>query len=158
LWSWWRKGSSSTTAVSSASQNSSATTTAAQILPQYAPPPVRTAYSVAPAAQANDASTSDNQFALLDQPPATNQYGGQKSCPVTGNPLGSMGPPVAVTCNGKTIYLCCQGCLQKFQSNCSVYADIAEFETNPNRDHSDAGPVYCCSSGCSSCGCCGAGH
>ena len=30
-------------------------------------------------------------------------------CPVTGKPLGSMGPPVTVTINGRTVELCCEG-------------------------------------------------
>lgn len=31
-------------------------------------------------------------------------------CPVTGKPLGSMGPPVSVTIDGRTVQLCCEGC------------------------------------------------
>ncbi len=34
----------------------------------------------------------------------------QKTCPVTGKVLGSMGTPVQVTLAGKSIFLCCQGC------------------------------------------------
>ena len=32
------------------------------------------------------------------------------TCPVTGKPLGSMGPPVRVTVAGRSVLLCCQGC------------------------------------------------
>jgi Cu(I)/Ag(I) efflux system membrane fusion protein len=34
----------------------------------------------------------------------------QKTCPITGKPLGSMGPPAKVTLNGKPVFLCCSGC------------------------------------------------
>jgi len=34
----------------------------------------------------------------------------QKVCPVSGQPLGSMGKPYKVTVNGQEVFLCCQGC------------------------------------------------
>ena len=34
----------------------------------------------------------------------------QKICPVSGEPLGSMGKPVKVTVKGQTVFLCCAGC------------------------------------------------
>lgn len=44
-------------------------------------------------------------------------YGGQKTCPVTGEELGSMGKPVAVTVKGQTVYVCCRGCAAKAQAD-----------------------------------------
>jgi Cu(I)/Ag(I) efflux system membrane fusion protein len=35
---------------------------------------------------------------------------GQKTCPVTNEPLGSMGVPVKVTLNNQPVFLCCKGC------------------------------------------------
>jgi hypothetical protein len=32
------------------------------------------------------------------------------TCPVTGKPLGSMGPPVTINVAGRSIVLCCKGC------------------------------------------------
>jgi Cu(I)/Ag(I) efflux system membrane fusion protein len=32
------------------------------------------------------------------------------TCPVTGKPLGSMGPPVRITVAGRSVVLCCKGC------------------------------------------------
>jgi hypothetical protein len=112
-------------------------------------------YTAAPATPTNDGAAASNRFALLDQPSSAMPYGGQKTCPVTGAPLGSMGPPVPVTYNGKTIWLCCQGCVEKFNTNASVYADLAALETSPGRSYaSTSSPSYSCSgSGCSS-GCC----
>jgi hypothetical protein len=34
----------------------------------------------------------------------------QKVCPVTGEPLGSMGAPVKITVKDRTVFLCCSGC------------------------------------------------
>jgi YHS domain-containing protein len=34
----------------------------------------------------------------------------QKVCPVSGEPLGSMGKPVKVEIKGRTVFLCCGGC------------------------------------------------
>jgi YHS domain-containing protein len=42
-------------------------------------------------------------------------FGGQKLCPVTGEELGSMGPPIPVNVKGQTIYVCCKGCVAKVQ-------------------------------------------
>lgn len=44
-------------------------------------------------------------------------YGGQKTCPVTGEELGTMGKPVAVTVKGETVYVCCRGCAAKAQAD-----------------------------------------
>lgn len=44
-------------------------------------------------------------------------YGGQKTCPVTGEELGAMGKPVAVTVKGRTVYVCCRGCADKAQAD-----------------------------------------
>ena len=48
-------------------------------------------------------------------------YGGQKTCPVMGEELGSMGPAVPVTVKGETIYVCCQGCASKVQRDLDKY-------------------------------------
>jgi len=37
----------------------------------------------------------------------------QGICPVTESALGSMGMPVKITLRGKTVYLCCKGCIGK---------------------------------------------
>lgn len=50
-----------------------------------------------------------------DGKPAVGLYGGQRTCPVTGEALGGMGPPVPVTLNGQTVYVCCKACVAKAQ-------------------------------------------
>lgn len=34
----------------------------------------------------------------------------QKLCPVSGEPLGSMGVPIKVTDDGRHLFICCDGC------------------------------------------------
>ncbi len=50
-------------------------------------------------------------------PTAALPFGGQKTCPVTGEELGSMGKPVPVTVKGQTVYVCCRGCAGKAQAD-----------------------------------------
>jgi YHS domain-containing protein len=49
------------------------------------------------------------------------RWGGQKRCPVTGEELGSMGPPISVTVRGKTIWVCCKACVAAVQRNPDKY-------------------------------------
>jgi len=44
-------------------------------------------------------SDEDRQFVLA-----------QKVCPVSEEPLGSMGTPIKVTVNGRHLFICCKGC------------------------------------------------
>lgn len=46
---------------------------------------------------------------------AARPYGGQKTCPVMDEPLGSMGPAIPISVEGETIYVCCKGCAAKVQ-------------------------------------------
>lgn len=48
-------------------------------------------------------------------------YGGQRTCPVTGEPLGSMGPAIPVAVGTDTVYVCCKGCVTKVQRDPSRY-------------------------------------
>jgi Cu(I)/Ag(I) efflux system membrane fusion protein len=45
----------------------------------------------------------------------------QKICPVTGKPLGSLGPPCRVVVNGVTVFLCCDGCEPALKENPGKY-------------------------------------
>ncbi len=45
----------------------------------------------------------------------------QKVCPVSEQPLGSMGDPIPVTVDGETIYVCCAGCVEKVRANFAEY-------------------------------------
>jgi YHS domain-containing protein len=45
----------------------------------------------------------------------------QKVCPVSGEPLGSMGTPYKVTVQGREVLLCCQGCEAQIKENPEKY-------------------------------------
>ncbi len=45
----------------------------------------------------------------------------QKVCPVTGAKLGSMGKPVRAAAAGRTIFLCCAGCVDKLAAKPDYY-------------------------------------
>lgn len=45
----------------------------------------------------------------------------QKVCPVSGDPLGSMGKPYKVTVQGRDVLLCCQGCKSALEKNPEKY-------------------------------------
>lgn len=63
-------------------------------------------------------------------PPAATatRYGGQKTCPVMGDALGSMGAPIPVVANGETIYVCCKGCVRRVQADPDKYLAIVRAE------------------------------
>lgn len=42
-------------------------------------------------------------------------------CPVSGEPLGSMGDPILMNQRGRDVRLCCAGCPAKFEANPSKY-------------------------------------
>ncbi len=50
----------------------------------------------------------------------------QRLCPVTGEALGSMGPPIPVAALGKTIYVCCRSCVRAVQQDPLRYLRIVE--------------------------------
>lgn len=72
-------------------------------------------------ASALPASRGDAVAANASSSPAQGLYGGQKTCPVTGEPLGDMGTPIPVTVKGQTLYVCCRGCVAKVQRDPDGY-------------------------------------
>jgi YHS domain-containing protein len=45
----------------------------------------------------------------------------QRICPVSGQPLGSMGVPVKVTVKGQDVFLCCEGCKEAIEKDPDTY-------------------------------------
>ena len=45
----------------------------------------------------------------------------QQVCPVSGEPLGSMGKPYKVTVDGHEVFLCCQGCEAELRAHPEKY-------------------------------------
>lgn len=52
----------------------------------------------------------------------------QQACPLTGESLGSMGPPISVTVDGRNIHVCCQSCVAEVKKNPKKYAKIVADE------------------------------
>lgn len=50
----------------------------------------------------------------------------QQICPVTDEPLGSMGTPIKVTVDGHDVFVCCAGCEDELKSNFDEY--VAKIE------------------------------
>ena len=45
----------------------------------------------------------------------------QTTCPVSGQPLGSMGKPPKITIGDKSLFVCCAGCTDKLEANADAY-------------------------------------
>ncbi|MFZ5833608.1 MAG: hypothetical protein ACOY3P_26265 [Planctomycetota bacterium] len=62
------------------------------------------------------------EAALAKLPPELQQLAKQqKICPVSGEPLGSMGVPYRVQVKDREVLLCCQGCEEEIQTNPEKY-------------------------------------
>jgi len=53
--------------------------------------------------------------------PTRSRTTAQSVCPVTGEKLGSMGPPIPLTVMGRTVYVCCEGCVNTLRRNPEKY-------------------------------------
>lgn len=64
----------------------------------------------------------DVQAALAELPPEDRLVAEeQKVCALSGEPLGSMGPPIKVEYEGKPVFLCCKGCTAAFEADPEKY-------------------------------------
>jgi len=45
----------------------------------------------------------------------------QKTCPVSGQALGSMGTPLKMQVGDQAVFLCCRSCVKKFESDPQKY-------------------------------------
>ena len=45
----------------------------------------------------------------------------QRTCPVTKQPLGSMGQPIRVSVQGRSLFVCCEGCVDSLKTNPAKY-------------------------------------
>lgn len=65
---------------------------------------------------ASDASTTSSDSSTTSSVPA-----GEDVCIVSGEKLGSMGEPVTIEHNGRTVRFCCKSCVKQFQENPDEY-------------------------------------
>ena len=70
--------------------------------------------------------TLAQQTPLMSQAEAQPIEVGNKICPVSGNKVGEMGPPIKFTYNGKVYNLCCPMCIKSFKHEPKKYSKIAE--------------------------------
>ena len=77
------------------------------------------------------AQPTGNDATFRSQP--TPQARAQRLCPVTGEELGSMGPPIAVNAMGKRIYVCCDSCVAAVRRNPEKYLQKVIDELAPVR-------------------------
>lgn len=54
-------------------------------------------------------------------PPVKSQPYTLSTCPVSGEPLGSMGDPIIKEIDGREVRLCCKMCVSKFEKNADAY-------------------------------------
>lgn len=68
---------------------------------------------------AKTVSLTEGQIAKIKTLPAGEQEAALKQavCPISGDHLGSMGTPFKITAEGRTFYLCCDGCEDKVKEN-----------------------------------------
>ena len=76
------------------------------------PPKVEGPKSEVPKTGAAAVTLTTDELAAIKELPAAEQDQAIKQavCPVSDEPLGSMGKPVKVTAEGQTFYLCCDHC------------------------------------------------
>lgn len=67
---------------------------------------------------------------------STSHWGGQKSCPVTGEALGSMGDPIRVRTHDQTVWVCCESCVAAVKDDPDKYFEQVQNEITQLR-----GPV-----------------
>lgn len=86
-----------------------------------APEPDQSAATTTPEADvpaANDVTLTPEEIATIEQLPEPDRSAAlaQKVCPISGEHLGTpvMGPPQKVEVQGKTVFLCCEGCKDEF--------------------------------------------
>ena len=57
----------------------------------------------------------------------------QRTCPVTGDLLGSMGKPIKVPVGDQFVFVCCQGCVDTVRANPDQYLGTSDESTAPVR-------------------------
>ncbi len=69
--------------------------------------------------KAGDSKLKAEEVAAIKELPEAEQALATKQlvCPVSDHNLGSMGKPLKVTAEGRTFYLCCEGCEEKVKTD-----------------------------------------
>jgi Cu(I)/Ag(I) efflux system membrane fusion protein len=85
-----------------------------------------------PATAAKHSLSAEHRAALAQLSPEDRTLAErQKICPVAGMPLGSMGTPVKVQIDGRTVFLCCKGCEGPLRASPEKYLSELPQEADP---------------------------
>src|SRR5438874_13063784 len=79
-------------------------------------PPTKSSPPTPPAPSAEDQAEVKAALAKLS-PEDRKLAEAQKTCPVSGEPLGSMGTPIKLTLNGEPAFICCKSCQKKAEAD-----------------------------------------
>ncbi len=90
-----------------------------------------------PLAESHGPSSEDRQNIAKLGTGDREQALAQRICPVSGEPLGSMGVPVKIALRGRTAFLCCNGCVGEAKKNPDkVLRKLAELASaTDGKDH-----------------------
>jgi len=89
--------------------------------PQFLSQPILSEPSLRPLAE-QELIIPPKQKGIANLPPAEQKVAlKQRICPVTRDLLGSMGTPISVQVGGRSIYVCCQGCVETLLESPSQY-------------------------------------
>lgn len=85
-----------------------------------------------PAATVNQAGGSEmGDIALLENEADRAAAIRQGICPVSGEPLGSMGKPIKLDVQGREVFICCSGCEDSLRENPQKYFDKLDTRPQP---------------------------
>jgi hypothetical protein len=87
-------------------------------------PTITTATQSAQTSTEEDAKVNEAMAKLSPEDRAKAEA--QNICPVSNEPLGSMGTPIKVTVDGRDVFVCCDGCDDELKANFAKYADQLE--------------------------------
>ena len=90
---------------------------------QPAPPRTNGASTMATDAAKSEINEAISQLPVEDQAAAREQ----RFCPVSGEPLGSMGAPIKMEVQGRKVFICCAGCEDALRSEPEKY--LAKLDT-----------------------------
>jgi hypothetical protein len=62
----------------------------------------------------------------------------QKVCPVTDEALGSMGSPIKVMLGERTVFVCCEACIEELKANPDKYLAKIDAATTANTEATPA--------------------
>jgi hypothetical protein len=80
-------------------------------------------------------SPSEIELTLAKLPPADRESAEiQKVCPISGEPLGSMGVPIKITEAGQSVFLCCKGCEEEAKKNFDAIVAKLESQSAPSAE------------------------